>query len=55
MDEVNNPENTTSYGEGSTELNGNDSSFRNAPMISAPRTIPKMRIRGALVPWGSFK
>jgi hypothetical protein len=36
--------------EGSEELNGKDASYRNAPMISSPRTILKRRIRGALVP-----
>ena len=36
--------------EGSEELNGKDASYRSAPMISAPRTIRKMRIGGALVP-----
>lgn len=35
--------------ESNTELNGK-ASFRNAPMISAPGTVRKMRIRGALVP-----
>lgn len=38
--------------EGSQELNGKDASYRNAPMISAPRTVVKQRIRGALVPIG---
>jgi len=33
-----------------SELNGKGASFRNAPMISAPGTVRKMRIRGALVP-----
>ena len=36
--------------EGSSELNGKDASYRNAPMLSAPRTVAKMRVRGALVP-----
>ncbi len=36
--------------EGSEDLNGKDASYRNAPMMSAPRSVPKMRIRGALVP-----
>jgi len=36
--------------EGSGELNGKDASYRNAPMISSPRTVQKMRVRGALVP-----
>jgi hypothetical protein len=40
--------------EGSEELNGKDASFRGAPMVSAPKTITKLRIRGALVPLGSF-
>ena len=38
--------------EGGEELNGEGASYRNAPMISAPRVIQKMRIRGALVPMG---
>lgn len=40
----------TTSPEGSEELNGKDASFRNAPMISAPRTVLKQRVRGALVP-----
>jgi hypothetical protein len=36
--------------EGSEELNGKDAAYRNAPMISAPRTVRKMRVGGALVP-----
>ena len=36
--------------EGSEELNGKDASYRRAPMISAPRTVLKRRIGGALVP-----
>jgi len=36
--------------EGSEELNGKDASYRNASMISSPKTILKRRIRGALVP-----
>jgi hypothetical protein len=36
--------------ESSPELNGKDASYRNAPMISAPGIVKKMRIRGALVP-----
>jgi len=40
----------TTAPEGSEELNGKDASTRNAPMISAPRTVLKRRIRGALVP-----
>jgi len=38
--------------EGSEDLNGKDASFRNAGMISAPRTVVKRRVRGALVPMG---
>ena len=38
--------------ESNTELNGEGSSFRNANMISAPKTILKRRIRVALVPIG---
>ena len=41
---------STSSCDGSEELNGKDASTRSAPMISAPRLIQKMRIRGALVP-----
>jgi hypothetical protein len=40
--------------EGSEELNPEDASTRNAPMISAPRVVRKMRIRGALVPCGDI-
>ena len=36
--------------EGSEELNGKDAAYRHAPMQSAPRLVPKMRVRGALVP-----
>lgn len=38
--------------EGSTELNGEGASYRNAKMVSDPGTILKRRIRGALVPMG---
>ena len=41
--------NETHSPEGS-ELNGKGASFRSAPMISAPRIVQKMRIKGALVP-----
>jgi hypothetical protein len=37
--------------EGSESLNGKDATFRNAPMVSAPRLVPKLRLRGALVPF----
>jgi hypothetical protein len=37
-------------GEGSEDLNGKDASYRNAPMISTPKTVLKRRVRGALVP-----
>jgi hypothetical protein len=40
---------TTAGCESNIELNGK-ASFRSASMISAPRTVQKMRIRGALVP-----
>jgi hypothetical protein len=40
---------TTVGCESNTELNGK-ASYRNAPMISAPGTVMKMRIRGGLVP-----
>lgn len=36
--------------EGAPELNGKDASFRTVNMISAPATVVKRRIRGALVP-----
>ena len=36
--------------ESNEELNGKDAAYRNAPMISAPRTVMKRRVRGALVP-----
>jgi hypothetical protein len=36
--------------EGSSELNGKDAAYRHAPMTSAPRTVLKMRVGGALVP-----
>jgi hypothetical protein len=36
--------------ESNSELNGKEASFRKAPMVSAPRTVRKRRIRGALVP-----
>jgi hypothetical protein len=32
------------------DLNGKDASFRSASMVSAPRTVQKLRVRGALVP-----
>ena len=40
----------TAFSEGSEDLNGKDASYRNAPMISAPRVVQKLRVRGALVP-----
>ena len=36
--------------EGGDDLNGEGASYRNAPMISAPRIVTKLRIKGALVP-----
>lgn len=36
--------------EGSAELNGKDAAYRTVNMISAPATVVKRRIRGALVP-----
>ena len=36
--------------ESNEDLNGKDASTRNAPMISAPRLVQKLRLRGALVP-----
>ena len=44
------PANSTTPCEGSEELNGKDASYRNAPMVSSPRTVMKQRLRGALVP-----
>jgi hypothetical protein len=44
------PANSTTVSEGSEELNGKDASYRNAPMVSSPRTVMKQRLRGALVP-----
>jgi hypothetical protein len=41
--------------ESNEELNGEDASFRNAPMISSPKTVLKRRIKGALVPIGRRK
>ena len=43
----------TASPEGSEDLNGKDASYRNAPMISPPRTVMKRRVRGALVPMGN--
>lgn len=42
----------TSPCEGSEDLNGKDASYRNANMISSPRTVMKRRVGGALVPMG---
>jgi hypothetical protein len=42
--------NETTPCEGSTELNGKDSSFRGAKMVSDARIVRKMRVGGALVP-----
>jgi hypothetical protein len=50
MNEAESNFDTTTSCEGSGELNGKDASFRGAPMISAPRVVRKMRIRGGLVP-----
>jgi len=41
---------TTHPCEGSPELNGEDATYRTAPLISVPLTVRKLRIRGALVP-----
>ena len=51
MDDFGVPANPSVPNEGSEDLNGKDATFRNAPMVSAPRLIPKLRIRGALVPF----
>lgn len=53
MDSETNFESTVSC-EGSSELNAEDASTRNAPMLSAPRVVMKRRIRGALVPLGGM-
>jgi hypothetical protein len=53
MNEVESHFDISASPEGSEELNGKDASYRNAPMISAPRTVQKMRVRGALVPMGN--
>jgi hypothetical protein len=53
IDAESNYDMTTSC-EGSEDLNGKDASYRNAPMISTPKTVRKMRVRGALIPMGSF-
>ena len=39
----------TASSERNEERNGKES-YRKAPMISEPRTVRKMRVRGALVP-----
>jgi|LauGreDrversion4_2_1035121.scaffolds.fasta_scaffold13125_8 hypothetical protein len=39
--------------EASEDLNGKNASYRTAPMLSAPKVIQKMRVRGALVPMGN--
>ena len=33
-----------------SELNGKNASYRNAPMISVPRGVAKLRRKGALIP-----
>jgi len=43
--------NQTHSCEAHEEANGKDATYRNAPMISVPKTITKQRIRGALVPF----
>jgi hypothetical protein len=45
----------TTSSEGTEDLNGKDASYRNASMISAPRTVVKRRVRGALVPMGKVQ
>lgn len=50
MNEADSNYDMTTSCEGSEDLNGKDASYRKAPMMSAPRTVQKMRIRGALVP-----
>ena len=42
--------NQTHSCEAHEEANGKDATYRNAPMISTPKTIIKQRIRGAMVP-----
>jgi hypothetical protein len=50
MDDFGVPANPTTPCEGSEDLNEKDATFRNAPLVSAPRLVMKQRIRGALVP-----
>jgi hypothetical protein len=50
MDDFGVPANPSVPNEGSEDLNGKDATFRNAPMVSAPKLVMKQRIRGALVP-----
>lgn len=50
MDETGANYDMTASCEGSEDLNGKDASYRNAPMISAPRMVRKMRVGNALVP-----
>ena len=50
MNEAESNYDMTTACEGSEELNGKDAAYRHAPMVSAPRTVQKMRVRGALVP-----
>lgn len=55
MDNVEGSVNNAHSSEGSAELNGEDASYRQANMISPPRTVLKRRIRGALVPIGKLQ
>jgi hypothetical protein len=54
MNEAESNYDMTTSCEGSEELNGKEASTRNAPMISAPRSVQKMYRRGALVPMGKW-
>lgn len=55
MDNTDSNLNITHSSEGSQELNGKDASYRQANMISEPRTVLKRRIRGVLVPIGRMQ
>jgi hypothetical protein len=50
MDDFGVPSNPSAPNEGSEDLNGKEATFRHAPLVSAPRTVMKQRVRGALVP-----
>lgn len=50
MNEADTNYDMTASCEGSEDLNGKDAAYRNAPMVSAPRTVMKRRVGNALVP-----